>query len=255
MREKRIHPGQQGATQNDLQKAVNTQTSPPRIRRKRAIFFLVVMAVVIVAFSVLAFLVRTEGFFPIDLKVTKFIQAMDYPIMTELMTGISWPGYTPQSFLLVLLTAGLVFVLGLRWEAIVVLVSAAFEELLNLLIKVLIHRPRPAADMVHVFQILGSYSFPSGHVMFYTCFFGFIWFIIYALLKHTWKRTLMLVIVGCPIVLVSISRVYLGEHWASDTVGAYLLGSLALVGVIQFYRWGKSRFFTKQPVARGRNDT
>jgi membrane-associated phospholipid phosphatase len=104
---------------------------------------------------------------------------------------------------------------------------------------------------VHVFDTLGSYSFPSGHVMFYTGFFGFIWFLAFTLLKISWKRTLLLVIFGSLVLTIGVSRIYLGEHWASDVVGAYLLGSLVLIGVIQFYRWGKTRFFIHQPVAAG----
>jgi undecaprenyl-diphosphatase len=52
------------------------------------------------------------------------------------------------------------------------------------------------------------------------------------------------------IALIGPSRIYLGQHWASDVLGAYLLGTLTLVANIAFYRWGKSRFFVakKQPV-------
>ncbi len=38
--------------------------------------------------------------------------------------------------------------------------------------------------------VLNSYSFPSGHVMFYVGFFGFLWFLVYTLLKRSWRRTL-----------------------------------------------------------------
>jgi membrane-associated phospholipid phosphatase len=117
------------------------------------------------------------------------------------------------------------------------------------LVKDLIGRPRPTADLVNVVARLQDYSFPSGHVMYYLGFLGFIGFLVFSLLKPSLKRSLLLVIIGIPVVLIGVSRIYLGEHWASDVLGSYLLGSLTLVAIIQFYRWGKTRFFVHQPVA------
>ncbi len=88
--------------------------------------------------------------------------------------------------------------------------------------------------------------------MYYTGFLGFMWFLTYTLLKASWKRTLLLIFFGGQVLLIGASRVYLGQHWASDVVGAYLLGSLALVVIILIYRWGKTRFFIHQPTAQER---
>jgi undecaprenyl-diphosphatase len=117
------------------------------------------------------------------------------------------------------------------------------------LVKDLVQRPRPTPNLVNVFATLKSYSFPSGHVMFYLGFFGFIWFLAFSLLKPSLKRILLLAFFGILVVLIGVSRIYLGEHWASDVLGSYLLGSLTLVAIIQFYLWGKTRFFVHQTVA------
>jgi undecaprenyl-diphosphatase len=85
----------------------------------------------------------------------------------------------------------------------------------------------------------------------YVTFFGFLLFLVFTLFKPVIWRFLAGVVFGALIVLVGPSRVYLGAHWASDVVGAYLLGSLCLVVAIWFYRWGKKRFYTHQPVAPG----
>jgi undecaprenyl-diphosphatase len=102
---------------------------------------------------------------------------------------------------------------------------------------------------VHVFRHVTETSFPSGHVVTYTAFFGFLWFMAYTVLKHSWQRTALLFLLGGLVVLVGPSRIYLGEHWFSDVIGAYLLGSLWLSLSIYLYRWGKPRFFANQPLA------
>jgi len=166
-----------------------------------------------------------------------------------LMSLVSWFGFVPQSMVIAGLLILLIFGFGLRWEAVITLISTVLSTTINLLVKDLIQRPRPASGQITVFDTLNSYSFPSGHVMFYIGLFGFIGFLAFSLLKPSFKRGLLLVIFGSLVALIGISRIYLGEHWASDVLGSYLLGSLLLVAIIQIYLWGKTRFFVHQPVA------
>jgi undecaprenyl-diphosphatase len=138
---------------------------------------------------------------------------------------------------------------GLHWESLMSVLGAGISGTATELIKAIIQRPRPTPELVDVFSVLTSYSFPSGHVMFYVCFFGFVWYLSYSLLKQSLKRSFLLGFFGSLILLIGVSRIYLGHHWASDVLGAYLLGGLILLGLILFYQWGKKRFFLLQPVA------
>ena len=223
--------------------------SSPAARHRRTGLFQAAMLSAVAIFIVLAFLASTTPFFAIDVSITHAIQSIHSSLFTELMKLISWPGFSPQSWLIPGLVALVLYAYRLRWEGITAALTALVSGVANELVKVIIRRPRPTGDLVDVFAVLQSYSFPSGHVMFYVSFFGFIWFLAYTLLKRSLIRSLILGFVGMLILLVGLSRIYLGQHWASDVLGAYLLGSLILVGMVSFYRWGKKRFFVRLSAA------
>jgi membrane-associated phospholipid phosphatase len=233
----------------EAHQAARAESEPPHVRRYRAILFQVSLVLVAGAFGVLTFLVKTMPFFAVDLQITRSIQMITYPYFAELMYLASWLGYNPQNVIIALLMVMLIYGFGLHWEAVMALVAGVFSGAVNLLVKDLIQRPRPTPGSVNVIALLNSYSFPSGHVMFYLVFWGFIAFLAFTLLKPSITRGFILTIISILIILIGPSRIYLGEHWASDVLGAYLLGSLTLIVTIQFYVWGKTRFFVRQPVA------
>lgn len=234
--------------QNATQQTAREEIASRPKREIRTLAFQVALFSALGAFAVLTYLVKSTPSFPLDVQITNALQSIDSPLFSTTMTLISWPGFAPQSWIIPVLAALFLYSFGLHWEAVTALVAGILPALLNTLVKQLIQRPRPAADLVHVFGILNSYSFPSGHVMFYIAFFGFLWFLAFSLLKHSWVRTLSLILLGGLIALVGVSRIYLGQHWASDILGASLLGGLTLALVLQIYRWGKKRFFVRQPV-------
>jgi len=231
------------------QQAAKAEVTSRPVRDYRSFLFQLGLIAVIGAFVSLMALVKTTPSFPIDLAITHALQSITNPFFAWLMDAVSWFGFSPQSLIIPLLIVGILYAFGFHWEAIAAIFAALFPALVNVIVKDYIRRPRPGIDLVHVFKVLNSYSFPSGHVMFYVGFFGFLWFLAYSLLKRSWIRTSLLIILVALIVLVGPSRVYLGQHWPSDVLGAYLLGSLCLVVEIMVYRWGKKRFFVRQPVA------
>ena len=173
---------------DSAQNVVRSESAPAPVRRYRAVVFQVTLVIVAAAFGVLTFLVKTLPSFAIDLQITRAIQLINFPFFSALMSAVSWPGFSPQSLIITGLIVLLIYGFGLHWEAVMALAAAIFETGVNLLVKDLIHRPRPTSALVNVFTPLNSYSFPSGHVMFYICFFGFIWFLAFSLLKPSLKR-------------------------------------------------------------------
>lgn len=219
-------------------------------RRYRASVFQGYLIGAAVVFLLLAVLAHTIAYFTFDVTITREVQEFRAGWFDVLMRALSWIGFAPQvnviSFLILLFLYGS----GLKWEAVVTCASMVGISALGLGIKLLVDRPRPSADLVNVISQLRDYSFPSGHVLHFTAFFGFLLFLAYTLLKHSWWRTLLIVILGGMVASVGLSRIYEGQHWASDVLAAYLLGSIWLALSVYFYRRGKPRFFVDQPVAK-----
>jgi undecaprenyl-diphosphatase len=242
-------PQPQEEASTPAQQAAREETASAWRRRQRTDSFRIALLGAIIAFGMLTVLVRTAPSLDSDVFLTRLLQSITWPFFAAGMQVVSWPGFPPQSIIFTALIGLLIYSFGLKWEAVSTLIAAVLSSGIDEFVKLLVRRPRPAADLVDVFASLNSYSFPSGHVMFYLTFFGFLWFLAFTLLKPSVKRTILLVLFGLPVLLVGISRIYLGQHWASDVLGAYLLGSLCLVVIIELYRWGKTRFFVHQPVA------
>lgn len=199
-------------------------------------------SVALVGFAVLAYYARAYAYFAWDRAVAHWLQSWRAPALDALMYAVSYIGYGVIPYAITAATFFVFLVVRLRSEAFGLLLSTAGSGLVTRTIKMLIARPRPAVPDVSVFREHGGQSFPSGHVTFYVCYFGFLFFVAYALLpERTPARRVALTFCVLMIVLVGFSRVYLGAHWPSDTIGAYFLGSLWLALSLYMYRRWKER--------------
>jgi membrane-associated phospholipid phosphatase len=214
-------------------------------RRYRATIFQAYLSGAVVVFLAMAILAKTAAYFTFDVTITHAVQSWHGVGFAELMGALTWLGFAPQTYVISVGVIVFLFLRGLKWETAVTSASLVGSESLDLGVKTLVDRPRPSVDLVHVVNQLKDYSFPSGHVMYFTTFFGFLLFLTFALIKPSWWRTLLLVLLGGMVALIGLSRIYEGQHWASDVIGAYLLGSIWLSLTIVIYRWGKSRYFVK----------
>ena len=129
------------------------------------------------------------------------------------------------------------WIVRLRLEAVFILGLSTVSFILNNLLKLLIHRPRPSASLVEIIQHAQGQSFPSGHVMSYVAFWGLLFsFSLIVFKRDRWWRYPILLVSAFFVVLVGPSRIYLGDHWASDVLGAYLIGGLLLGLSLWLYR-------------------
>jgi undecaprenyl-diphosphatase len=184
------------------------------------------------AFGAAAVMAYTFG----DLRITRFVQGFDGPYFHWLMVAVSWPGYLGRQWIVALCVAALLLRFRLRIEAAWLLTCLGSCWILTNTLKFVIGRQRPAADLVEVYAPSTTRSFPSGHVTTYIALYGFLFYLVYTLMRPSLFRSTLLAFFGAMICLVGLSRVYLGAHWASDVLGGYCFGFFWLALMIYLYR-------------------
>lgn len=203
-------------------------------RSNRAmVLALIACAIVFVALSLAdaSMSIRT-----IDVGITEFIQTLKSPLLTSVADFVSWFGMAPQAYVMIILVMAALFIARRRWEAVVLGVSTIVTIAVNVLVKILVRYPGPTAPQSPELWTMSDYTFPSGHVMFFMVFFGFIAYLIATQMKRSWKRTALLLPFGFLLVSVGFFRVYLLAHWTSDVLGGYTLGGVMLLASILVYQ-------------------
>jgi undecaprenyl-diphosphatase len=98
--------------------------------------------------------------------------------------------------------------------------------------KHLAHYPRPE----NVAAVIKEYSFPSGHVGLTVVFWGFLGWIFTQKTTNPHYRHRIAAVVCFIVLMVMVSRLYLGMHWLTDVIGALFLGLTCLSMAILVYR-------------------
>ncbi len=173
-----------------------------------------------------------------DVGITHEMQEFPRFPVGEVLVWVSWPGFRDPIYQNWLIPAAIVvFMLWRRWlTEVVFTIFTALGGLTADLVKNIINRPRPPADLA--VRVLDTYSFPSGHVTSYVVLYGFVFYLAFTLLpRRSIVRRIILMVCGALIALVGPSRVYMGQHWASDVMAGYALGFIYLLAVIEIYRF------------------
>ncbi len=102
-------------------------------------------------------------------------------------------------------------------------------------LKYLFHRTRPNA-IYHFFNEVTP-SFPSGHTFTTLILWGLSTYFIFKFLKNKKIKSIVLIFTIIHVLMVGVSRLYLGVHWFSDVIGAYFAGLLWLSVIITGYEY------------------
>jgi membrane-associated phospholipid phosphatase len=164
---------------------------------------------------------------PIDVHVREALIGERSPELTKAMLAVTHAG--DQHFLLFaapVVAAGL-WATRRHVSALLFAGSVVGGFGLSSVLKIAFVRARP--DRWGAIVTETSYSFPSGHTVMATVFFGGLAAIVFHLTKRPAPRVLAVVGAATMVIAVAVSRVYLGAHWLTDTLAGMLTGGIWVV--------------------------
>jgi len=159
--------------------------------------------------------------------------------LTTALRLVSLPGdgaWLPV--ILTVLTAALIYKLrGDKWFALVLVIAPLIGNVIKHILKAYFAVPRPEVFGCQVLTTYADgYSFPSGHTVYITIFFGLLAYYGWKNRAALWAR-LLLSISAFLILSIGYSRVYLGAHWYLDVFAGYVGGFTVLFVTILVYEY------------------
>lgn len=174
--------------------------------------------------------IARETLVQFDLAVFNLLQTLRTTPASHLMIGITELGSLPVRLALILaVTAWLVSQRCWRTARYWILLAGISEGVVRLLVLVT-GRARP----IDLYSGLDHFSFPSGHATSSMIIYGFLAYLIASRQSsRTWAPIAAITALG--IVLIGVSRLYLGANWLSDVLASWAFGAAGLAFSIFVY--------------------
>jgi membrane-associated phospholipid phosphatase len=190
--------------------------------------------VVFVLFAIDTYLVIQNDVLPFDIPIATFIQQLNWGPVVYPMELINASAGIWQVLIGAVAVAALFILEGRAgWLMLIGSISSGLDNV----IKLLISRQRPPADLVHILSPTTGFSYPSGHAVFFTWMSFMVAVSIAPKIRPAYRPVLWTFAVSV-IMLTCIARVWAGAHWPSDVIGGVLLG----IGWSAFVLWLPERW-------------
>ena len=190
------------------------------IRNKRWIIISVCMTIfLILAISI----IKAESIIIDDIGynlISKYLISDFMTPIVKIVTQLASP-----IFLVILTILLMVFIKNNNIRKYIC-VNLIVSTILNFGIKNIVRRTRPKG-----FRIIeeSGYSFPSGHSMVSMAFYGLLIYLIYKKVDNKYLKNCLIFLLSIIILLIGLSRIYLGVHYTSDVLAGFLLGISYLI--------------------------
>jgi undecaprenyl-diphosphatase len=190
--------------------------------------------VVFILFAIDTYLVVANEVLPFDVPIATFVQGLNWgPVVYPMELINASAGVWQVLIGAVAVVALFVYERRAGWLMLI----GSISSLLDNIIKLIISRQRPPADLVHILSPTTGFSFPSGHAVFFT-WMAFMIAVSLAPKTRPVFRPILWTVAVVVIVLTCIARVWAGAHWPSDVIGGVLLG----IGWSAFVLWLPERW-------------
>ena len=188
--------------------------------------FLLVGAIIAVAatvaFASLAEHVLAGGTQAFDVAILEWLHGHQSKTLTAVMVEMTYLGTGTVVIMVVGVAALFLWHTDYKHSARLLLAATIGNILLNGALKLVYHRPRPSVFAWQTTAV--SSSFPSGHAMSSTVVYGTVAYLLMRLQKHRWAKVLTLATAVLLILLICLTRLYLGVHYPSDVLGGIMVG-------------------------------
>lgn len=161
----------------------------------------------------------------IDNEVYSFIYSSESFISTSIFFGATQIGEVWAMITLSLIVVTLFMLYKYKIEALFFALTMIMSGVTNPILKNIFDRERPT--LLRLIDISG-FSFPSGHAMGATAFFGSLMFVAHRILKGK-SKAFVISASALFIILISSSRVYLGVHYPTDIIAGIVGGVICIL--------------------------
>jgi undecaprenyl-diphosphatase len=203
------------------------------MKKKAVNYIFLSIAICVVLFFAISICMGKE--FYIDHLMKKLIvDGLRRDWLTEIVKVLTNLGSLPAYIVYVAITF---FVVKNKRTVYSMVCNLGMSACIMLIVKNIVRRPRP--DLMLIEET--GFSFPSGHSLNAFVFFGFVIYMLYQFNKDkkTKKYLWLSILCGLLIVLIPLSRIYLGVHYASDCLCGMLVGYISLFTFINFVEYSK----------------
>lgn len=176
----------------------------------------------------------------LDDAVSAAIQSYRSPSLTPIFEFITHMGDRVAYFIAALIIAAFFYFKYARWKfTLQTILVLLLSSLSNVILKKVINRERPTLE--HLVAV-STLSYPSGHSMSAMAFYGFLIYLSFRFSRSWGPKLLAFFGFGLLILLIGISRVYLGVHYPSDVMAGFVGGLIwvafcvVVFNIIDLYR-------------------